>query len=113
MIAQARFFKPALHVLASVSLLLGLASCEDKELVRKNEELRQRVAELQKKVDILKIEAGEDPGDQTQEIKRVSEELRKALAKLEELDGERDKLEAVHAAKEKEFREYQRKYPVE
>ena len=88
-------------------------SCEDKALVQKNEQLRQRVSELEKEVDILKINAGEDPGDQTEAIKATSESLRKTIAKLEELDGEREKLEQIHTAKEKEFRDYQRKYPVE
>ncbi|MFK7909267.1 MAG: hypothetical protein AB8F34_01555 [Akkermansiaceae bacterium] len=93
--------------------MAGLTSCEDKALVQKNEQLRQKVNELEKEADIAKLSAGEDPGDQSEAIKTTSTEHQKTLAKLEELDAEREKLEKELVQKEKEFRAYQKKYPVE
>lgn len=102
----------ALFVLSSLCLLLA-SSCEDKALVKKNQELRERISELEKEVDVLQINAGEDPGDQTEAIEKANKELRQALAELEKLDAEKEQFEADHAKMEKELREYQKKYRVE
>lgn len=90
----------------------SFSSCEDKALIQKNEELRKRVSELEKEVDILQINAGENPGDQTASIKQANKDLAKALGELEQLDAEKEKLEEAHAKMEKELRDYQRKYQI-
>lgn len=89
-----------------------LTSCEDEALILKNKELRQELNELEKQVDLLEINAGEDPGDQTEKLKRANEELAKAMEELQELDAEKEKLEASHAELEEDLREYQRKYKI-
>ncbi|MDG0993800.1 MAG: hypothetical protein P8O22_03605 [Akkermansiaceae bacterium] len=108
-----RPFSNLLSLPLALTLVAIFTSCEDKALVEKNEQLRQRVSELEKEAEILKISAGEDPGDQTNAIKETGDELRKTLIKLEELDAERQKLEQAQTRQEKGFRDYQRKYPVE
>ncbi|BDS05798.1 hypothetical protein NT6N_08380 [Oceaniferula spumae] len=91
----------------------ALTSCEDKELVKKNEELRLQLSELEKKVDLMEINAGEDPGDQTAALNKTNSELRKAMAELEALDNEKDELEKKHAKMEEELRKYQKEYRIQ
>lgn len=91
---------------------ITFTSCEDKALVQKNEQLRQRVSELEQEVGLLEINAGENPGDQTQAIKQANDDLGRALAELAKLDGEKEKLEASHVKLEKDFRDYQKKYQL-
>jgi len=88
-------------------------SCEDKALVKKNEDLRLQLSEVEKKADLMEINAGEDPGDQTEALKKVNGELRKALSKLEELDDEKEELEKKQKALEEELRRYQKKYRIQ
>ena len=89
------------------------SSCEDEELVKKNEELRVQLSELEKKADMAEINAGEDPGDQTEAVKKVNEELNQALSKLEELDNEKTAIEKQQSVAEKELRDYQSKYRIQ
>jgi outer membrane murein-binding lipoprotein Lpp len=104
-----QFICPASLAIASICLF---SSCEDKAMIQKNEELRKQVSELEKEVDLLEINAGDDPGDQTAAIERANTELTTALGELEKLDGEKVKLEDAHTKLEKEFRIYQRKYQI-
>ncbi len=92
--------------------VVTLSSCEDKALVQKNEQLRQQVSELEKEVDLLEINAGENPGDQSKAIKQANDELRSALGELEKLDDEKGKLDAAHVKLEKDLRNYQKKYQL-
>lgn len=92
--------------------VVAFSSCEDKALTQKNEQLRQRLSELEREVDLLEIGAGENPGDKTQEVKRVNDDLGRALAELEKLDHEKERLETAHAKLEKDFRDYQKKYQL-
>lgn len=87
-------------------------SCEDKEAIQKNEELRVQIVELEKKIGLMEIEAGEDPGDQSVHLKHANEELAKALKTLESLDDEKTALEEQQKQLVKEFRAYQQKYQV-
>ncbi|MCP5535295.1 MAG: hypothetical protein H7A51_03560 [Akkermansiaceae bacterium] len=98
-------------VLSAFAVFL-LTSCEDKALVRKNEDLRKQVSELEEQVGLLEMEIGEDPGDQTALISEANSALKKALEQLEQLDNEKMDLEASHEKLEKEFRDYQKKYPI-
>ena len=101
-----------IQALLATGFLGMISSCEDKAMVQKNEELRQRVSELEKEVDILQVNAGENPGDQSSSINRANKELTTALSELEKLDGEKEKLEETHAKMEKDLRDYQRKYQI-
>lgn len=97
---------------ASFAVFL-LASCqEDEALVQKNEELRKQVSELEEKVGILEVEVGEDPGDQSASLSEANAALKKALEQLELLDAEKVNMEANHTKLEKQFRDYQKKYPI-
>ncbi|NWK56919.1 hypothetical protein HW115_14945 [Verrucomicrobiaceae bacterium N1E253] len=93
--------------------VLLVSSCEDEQLVAENQKLRQELSDLEKKVDLLKINAGEDPGDQTAAIKKANEELEQAMETIKRLDEEKAELESKHAAAEKDFRDYQKKYRIE
>ena len=100
------------RVFAAMSIIVLLSSCEDKALILKNKDLRQRLSELERKVDILEVDAGEDPGDQTEAIKTANAELSTALKKLKDLDDEKERLEATHLKKEKELRNYKKTYQI-
>lgn len=89
------------------------SSCEDKELIQKNEELRLQLSEIEKKADIAEINAGQDPGDQTEALKKVNEELSQTISKLDTLDKEKEAIEKKQAELEKELREYQGKYRIQ
>jgi cell division protein FtsB len=106
------FFIPLIRVFLASAIVVSLTSCDDDALVAQNQKLRQQLSQLEKEVDLLKINAGEDPGDQSTAIKKSNADLAKALAKLEQLDDERERLETSHAAREKEFRDYQKKYQI-
>ena len=108
-----RTFFRSLQLILAVSAIVTLSSCEDKALVQKNEDLRQRVSELEKEVDLKQVNAGENPGDQTSALKQANVNLTKALGDLEKLDDEKVKLEAAHAKLEKELRAYQKKYRID
>jgi len=101
-----------LQGVVAVCIVFSLASCEDEVLVKKNQDLRQQLSELEKKVDMLEINAGEDPGDQAVELKIVNEAVAKALVQLKEQDEEKEALEKEHAEMEKKLRAYQRKYQI-
>jgi len=103
----------SLQAFLALICLFAVTSCEDKVLVKKNEELRLQLSELEKEVDLLKISAGVDPGDQTSALKKVNGELREAMAELESLDNEKEKLEKKHAEVEEELRKYQKKYRIQ
>lgn len=107
-----RMFLRIIGHLAVASALLIMSSCEDKELVEKNESLRARVNELEKEVDMQKLNAGDDPGDQTEGLELANADLRRALSELERLDEEKTELEESHAKLERELRAYQRKYRI-
>lgn len=91
----------------------AVTSCEDKALVQKNEDLRLQLSELEKKVDLMEINAGKDPGDQTAALNKVNGELRKALAELKALDDQKAELEKKHRELEEQLRRYQKKYRIQ
>ena len=101
------------RVVVAMSIIVSLSSCEDKALIEKNKELRQQLSELDKKVDILEVNAGEDPGDQTKALQATNAELSEALERLKELDGEKEQLEAAHLKMENELRAYKKKYQIQ
>ena len=107
-------FNAFLQCIVVTFTFLSLASCEevDEALVKKNQNLRQKLSEIEKKVDILEINAGEDPGDQTVALKKANDELAKALEALKQQDEEKEKLEKAHAKMEKDLRDYQKKYRI-
>ena len=88
-------------------------SCEDKELVKKNEELRVKLNETKKQADLMEINAGEDPGDQSGEIAKVNEDLTNTLNKLKELDQQKEAVEEKQRVLEEELRAYQKKYRIQ
>lgn len=92
--------------------VVAFSSCEDKALIQKNEKLRVEISELEKKVSMLEVEAGEDPGEQTELLKQSNEALRLKMEELEKLDAEKERLESEHVKLEKDFREYQGKYKI-
>ena len=102
----------SLLLIVTAFSVVAISSCEDKELVKKNEELRQRVSELEKKVDLMQINAGENPGDQTAALKKANAELSRVLGELKELDNEKVTLEATRTKLEKELHAYQKKYRI-
>jgi cell division protein FtsB len=106
------YFNLLFRVTLAVVAVVTFSSCEDKALVQENEQLRQRVSELKKEVDLLEINAGENPGDQTHAIKQANDDLGRALAELEKLDDEKEKLETAHVKLEKDLRDYQKKYQL-
>lgn len=101
------------RVVVAMNIVVSLSSCEDKALIQKNKELRQQLSELDRKVDILEVNAGEDPGDQTKALQTANAELSEAMERLKELDGEKERLEATHMKMEKELRDYKRKYQIQ
>lgn len=105
-------FRALLRITVVAFAVLSVTSCEDEILVKKNLELRQQLSDLEKKVDILEINAGEDPGDQTLGLKKANAELAKALEDLKRLDAEKEKLEKSRAAMEKDLRDYQKRYKI-
>lgn len=101
------------RVFVAMGVVLSFTSCEDKALIQKNKELRQELSGLERKVDLLKLSAGEDPGDQTEAIKVANTELSDALEQIKTLDGEKERIEAAHEKMEKDLREYKKKYQIQ
>ncbi len=100
------------YLLSAALACVLFSSCENKELVEKNEELRVKLSELVKKADLAEINAGEDPGDQTEALTKVNAELAQTLSQLEQLDNERDAIEKKQIELEKELRTYKSKYRI-
>lgn len=97
----------------AIAATISLSSCQDKALVKKNEDLRQQVTELKEKISTLEAQAGEDPGDQTASLNEVNENLLKTLDELKGLDEQKQSLEEKYTQMEKDLEAYKRKYVVQ
>lgn len=86
--------------------------CEDKALMQKNDDLKVEISELKKELDKLKIEAGEDPGDQSAKLESANVELASELEKLKALDKQVEKLEAERIKLEEEMLAYKKQYKI-
>ena len=86
--------------------------CEDKALIQKNDDLKVEISELEKELDTLKIEAGEDPGDQSAKLESANESLAAELEKLKALDEQVEKLEAERIKLEEEMLAYKKQYKI-
>ena len=86
--------------------------CEDKALIQKNDDLKVEISELEKELDTLKIEAGEDPGDQSAKLESANTSLASELEKLKALDEQVEKLEAERIKLEEEMLAYKKQYKI-
>ena len=102
-----------IQVCLSLFCLFALSSCEDKELVKKNEALLNQITELETKIASIEAQVGEDPGDQEANLKHANENLASTLNKLQKLDSKKEQLAAQLATTEKEFQDYQNKYKIQ
>ena len=102
-----------IQVCLSLFCLLALSSCEDKELVKKNEALLNQITELETKIASIEAQVGEDPGDQEANLKQANENLASTLNKIQELDSKKEQLAAQLVTTEKEFQDYQNKYKIQ
>lgn len=95
-----------------LAILFLLPACEDKALLKKDEELNQYIKELKKEIEFLQADAGENPGDQSQMIASFSEILDKAKTEKKNLENQKDILERDHAKMESQYSDYKKSYPI-
>lgn len=109
-----RFSMPAKLVLLLIAVLF-LPSCDDKDLVRNNEELSERIAQIKK--ELKQLEAGVESGVDVEaaDIKRSDMALKKTLENLQDLKDEKLRLDEKHIELKRELQkrneEYRREFP--
>jgi hypothetical protein len=95
-----------------LAILFLLPACEDRALLKKDEELNQYIKELKKEIEFLQADAGKNPGDQSQMIASFSEILDKAKTEKKNLENQKDILERDHAKMESQYSDYKKSYPI-
>lgn len=94
-------------------LFLSCVCCgKDPELIEKRDRLQAEIVRLQEEVALAEAKLKDMPEDESKELEAAEEQLDAIASKAVQLEYEVDELRRRKADLEKEYAEYQEKYPI-